>query len=317
MISIIIPLYNAQEYLRGLIDNLKEITSPNDEVIFVNDGSKDSTGPILSHLVHEIKCNYKIISQNNSGQSSARNHGFNVATSDFVCFMDADDLLDKKFKLILNDIKDRVDVDFFVYNFKAINTIKSIKNNDSRLLINSLNVNQHNKNKFMYAFLSKTIKIHNSAIIYRKRFLQSNKIFFNESLRFGEDSIFIWESIIKSRLFTYSDATIYYYINRPSSVIKSSSLDKINNFIGSFSSKLNENKDLISKDIFTKIISNYLISSSRTIAKFYKKQTYKLFLVDKELYTLSLNNVYGARFILILIVIKLLGQNSYHILRYL
>lgn len=317
MISIIIPLYNAQEYLRGLIDNLIENTSYNDEVVFVDDGSEDLTRTILSELVNLLKCNYKILVQKNSGQSSARNCGFKVATNDLVCFMDADDLLDNQFNTIKTEIKNKNDVDFFVFNFLVLKHTDSLKKKESHYLIDFLDINQFDKKRFMNAFLSKSIKIHNSAIIYRKDFLVKNNIIFDESLRFGEDSIFIWESIIKSNLFTYSKTVMYYYLDRPSSVIKSSNIDKINCFNKNLSLKLNENPELITQNLVIKITSNYLLSSVRTIARYDNKIIFNKFLVDNNIINLKLDEVFGKRFILLLFLIKVLGENSHFIVRYL
>lgn len=315
MISIIIPLYNAQEYLRGLIDNLLENTSYNDEVVFVDDGSEDLTRTILSELANLLKCNYKILVQKNSGQSSARNYGFKVATNDLVCFMDADDLLDNQFNTIKTEIKNKHDVDFFVFNFLVLKHTNSLKKKESHYLIDFLDINQFDKKRFMNAFLSKSIKIHNSAIIYRKDFLVKNNIIFDESLRFGEDSIFIWESIIKSNLFTYSKIVMYYYLDRPSSVIKSSNIYKINCFNKNLSLKLNENPELIKQNLVIKITSNYLLSSVRTIARYDSKIIFNKFLVDNNIINFKFDEVYGMRFILLLFLIKVLGQNSYFLVR--
>lgn len=315
MISIIIPLYNAQEYLRGLIDNLLENTSYNDEVVFVDDGSEDLTRTILSDLANLLKCNYKIVVQKNSGQSSARNYGFKVATNDLVCFIDADDLLDNQFSTIKTEIMNKNDVDFFVFNFVVLKRTDNLKKKESHYLIDFLDINQFDKKRFINAFLSKSIKIHNSAIIYRKDFLVKNNIIFDESLRFGEDSIFIWESIFKSNLFTYSKTVMYYYVDRPSSVIKSSNIDKINCFNKNLSLKLNENSELFNQNLVIKITSNYLLSSVRTIARYDNKIIFDKFLVDNYIINLKLNEVYGKRFILLLFLIKVLGQNSYFLVR--
>lgn len=92
-ITIIIPVYNAQNYLNRLIISLNEQTYQNFEVIFVNDGSTDNSKKMLDIAAQE-NSNFIVIHQENSGAPVARNRGIKVARGDYIYFCDADDELE-------------------------------------------------------------------------------------------------------------------------------------------------------------------------------------------------------------------------------
>ena len=91
-LSIIIPAYNAQEYLNGCIESVLAQTYSDWELIIVNDGSKDNTASICDAAAEKDE-RIKIVHQNNSGVSAARNSGLDVATGELIAYLDADDAL--------------------------------------------------------------------------------------------------------------------------------------------------------------------------------------------------------------------------------
>ncbi|MFT4679711.1 MAG: glycosyltransferase involved in cell wall biosynthesis [Flavobacteriales bacterium] len=92
-ISVIIPCYNVEQFIEECIDSLRAQSFQDFEVICVNDGSSDRTGELLDKLSNESELDIKVISQENKGASSARNHGLKHATGGYIQFLDADDLL--------------------------------------------------------------------------------------------------------------------------------------------------------------------------------------------------------------------------------
>lgn len=87
IISVIIPAYNASQYIERAIESVLEQTRPADEIIVVNDGSQDNTGDIVRNYADKVI----LIEQANKGVSCARNAGIEAATSDWIAFLDADD----------------------------------------------------------------------------------------------------------------------------------------------------------------------------------------------------------------------------------
>ena len=94
MISIIIPAYNAEQYIRRSIESCQNQTYSNLEIVVVNDGSKDST----SSLVREMQLDdsrIKLVEKENGGLVSARKEALRFVSSEFVFFLDADDVIDE------------------------------------------------------------------------------------------------------------------------------------------------------------------------------------------------------------------------------
>lgn len=91
-VSLIIPIYNGEKYLYGLIHDLHAQNFSSVEFILVNDGSTDNTLRLVQNLVNKSKDErFKIFSKENGGVSSARNYGLKKAKGDYIMFMDADD----------------------------------------------------------------------------------------------------------------------------------------------------------------------------------------------------------------------------------
>lgn len=88
--SIIIPIYNVEDYLSKCLDSVIEQTLMDIEIICVNDGSKDKSLNILQQYSNNDN-RIRIISKENGGLSSARNAGLKVAKGDYICFLDSDD----------------------------------------------------------------------------------------------------------------------------------------------------------------------------------------------------------------------------------
>ncbi|MBR5482907.1 MAG: glycosyltransferase, partial [Alphaproteobacteria bacterium] len=91
-ISIIIPIYNVQNYLEKCLDSVKNQTFKNWEAICVNDGSTDNSLEILQQYAENDE-RFVVINQENGGVSSARNTGLNSATGKYIMFLDGDDFI--------------------------------------------------------------------------------------------------------------------------------------------------------------------------------------------------------------------------------
>ena len=93
-ISVIIPVYNVEDYIRQSIDSVLNQTYKNLEIILVDDGSKDNSGKICDEYKN-VDERIKVIHKINSGVSSARNVGIDIATGKYIMFLDSDDFLEK------------------------------------------------------------------------------------------------------------------------------------------------------------------------------------------------------------------------------
>ena len=90
LISVIVPVYNGESYLRSCIDSIENQTYQRLEIIIINDGSTDSTGKVCVELKENYE-NIRIITMEDEGVSAARNAGLDLAKGALITFVDADD----------------------------------------------------------------------------------------------------------------------------------------------------------------------------------------------------------------------------------
>ena len=95
IVSIIIPVYNVEKYLKECLDSAKNQTVTDIEIICIDDGSTDSSGAICDQFA-AADSRFVVIHQANAGQSAARTKGLNIARGEFILFMDSDDKIDSR-----------------------------------------------------------------------------------------------------------------------------------------------------------------------------------------------------------------------------
>lgn len=101
-ISVIVPAYNVDQYIGRCIDSILSQTFTDFELILIDDGSKDCSGEICDAYANQYR-NIRVIHQNNQGQAAARNRGVAFAKSEWIAFVDADDLIHPQYLEILYD----------------------------------------------------------------------------------------------------------------------------------------------------------------------------------------------------------------------
>lgn len=111
LLSIIVPVYNVEKYLDRCINSILSIKPDGYEIILVDDGSTDSSAKICDRLVENNKKVIKVIHKSNGGLSSARNVGLDVASGEYVFFLDSDDSVDNRFFDILDPILSQRNID--------------------------------------------------------------------------------------------------------------------------------------------------------------------------------------------------------------
>ena len=118
LVSVIIPVYKVEEYLKQCVDSVLNQTYRYLEVILVDDGSPDNC-PRICDLYAEQDQRVQVVHQNNSGASGARNTGLNIATGDYVVFLDGDDFWDdtEALERLINRVK-KTKPDVLNYSYK-------------------------------------------------------------------------------------------------------------------------------------------------------------------------------------------------------
>lgn len=212
LISIIIPVYNAEKFLPKCLDSVKNQTYKNLEIILVNDGSTDMSGLICDEYSQKDN-RFIVLHKENGGVSSARNTGLEIAKGDYIGFVDPDDwiepdMYEKLYQLIIEFQADISSCGYFtenVYGKVRYHTTKSdiIKFNRVTALNTILDMNSFRGitcNKLFSADLIKKAPVVN----------------FDYDIHFGEDLLFCCEMILKSKNIVYSPTPYYHYITHDS-----------------------------------------------------------------------------------------------------
>ena len=214
LISIVIPIYNAEKYLEECLNSIKNQTYKNFEVIMVNDGSKDDSETIcMNFLRSDSRFRYK--KKENGGVSSARNVGLDNVEGDYITFIDADDWVDENHLEILIDgiIKNNCEVAISSY-MQFINTretyLINIYSNQEKYL---LNYGKMNREKFLTE-LPKLISINNSfncavSKLFSRRLVED--IRFDSNIIYAEDLDFYFKLYLKVNNVIFINAETYIY----------------------------------------------------------------------------------------------------------
>ncbi len=221
MITVIIPCYNAEKYLKECIEDL--LNKPNSmEIIIVNDASTDGTGKIASDLENSHGNIVKVITLNeNRGQGHARNVGINNASGEWIIFLDVDDYLTKD---IISEYEEVVDsnnkVDIVITNFaieeKGANSIHINSTFCKDGYVSKMNLLAKYGNGYDWSYLS---CIGNK--LYSKKFINENNIRFKDEYSYNEDGGFICEALAETNNIYILNKLGYVYIQHENSSMHS------------------------------------------------------------------------------------------------
>ncbi len=185
-LTIIIPIYNEEKYLRRCMDSIVVQIDDSIELICVNDGSLDRSLSICEEYAQQYPI--KIISQKNAGVSIARNVGLQVATGRWITFVDADDFVDANFIEVLRESAQE-ELDLVIYDFdKTEATLFS----ECNFYDDSKKVELTRKAILMEQLVEgKNTSLRSPcAKIYNKKTLVDNHIMFDAGIGVGEDMLF-------------------------------------------------------------------------------------------------------------------------------
>lgn len=212
LVSVIVPIYNAERYIKRCIDSLINQTYDNLEIIIVNDGSYDKSKYICENYAKK-DARIKLINKENEGVSIARNLGISHATGEYIMFVDADDYLDSCAIEKLISLLKTYSVDIVKMNYTNFY-------DNGKTLINKMN--------FDAKYINSVISNNNNSledIIAETYFLNViwgqliktelvKNIKFNRDLIYGEDLLFNYQLLNKTNKIYITDYIGYfYYIN--------------------------------------------------------------------------------------------------------
>lgn len=209
-VSVIVPIYNVENYLVQCLDSIRNQTYTNLEVILVNDGSTDGCLNICKQYVNEL--HWKLIDKKNGGLSSARNAGLKIATGDYIYFIDSDDWIKKNMIEVLVTLMEIKKVEIvecgicWVYD----NEIKLDSSDEEYLM---------NRKEVISSYLLQSKKIHSTVCnkLYKKEIFKN--ITFEEG-KLHEDGYFMYKALYNANNFYLTTYLGYYYRqNREGSIM--------------------------------------------------------------------------------------------------
>lgn len=127
-LSIIVPIYNVENYLRRCLDSLVNQTLEEIEILLINDGSTDSSQDIVDEYVARYPKIIKSFIKENGGQGSARNLGISIASGEYLGFVDSDDFIELSMYKNMYDLAKREDADVITCDYSYISIAKGKKN---------------------------------------------------------------------------------------------------------------------------------------------------------------------------------------------
>ena len=203
-LTIIIPIYNCEQYLRECVQSLIHNYVDGTEIILIDDGSTDHSANICDTYAQQYDF-IKVFHIENQGVSNARNVGIREATGEYVCFVDADDyLLDNGIQIILREIS-RYDAEIILFPY-----VSEKKDSSSEHFFYSISNKQVSGEKALMIYL------HEGgaaawAKVYKRAMLLHHHIQFKVSMKMGEDSLFCTQAIGASEQAAFSDQAFYFY----------------------------------------------------------------------------------------------------------
>ena len=214
LISVIIPVYNAEKYLEQCLNSIKNQTYKNFEVIIVNDGSKDNTDSICKKFA-QSDSRFRYFSKENGGVSSARNFGLDNANGHYITFIDGDDWVEHNhLEILIKSITEK-NSDIAICSYKEfdnnIDTYYTIVYTKQEK--NLLNFEKMNRDDFLTIFpklMSINVCFNNAvAKLFRKELV--NNLRFDTSIKYGEDLDFYFSLYLNVESISYVDELTYVY----------------------------------------------------------------------------------------------------------
>ena len=210
LLSVIIPVYNVEQYLERCVLSVVYQTYHNLEILLIDDGSQDQSGKICDQLSQKYK-RIRVIHKKNEGLSDARNKGLDLAKGEYITFLDSDDYIHPETYSILISQLETANADIVegkilkVYSnpplIRKIETAQIIQMNRDEAMLSSYDW------KYFTAIVCN--KIYKRNIVENKQFPVG---------KYHEDEFFCHETLYRAQKLIHVNAEFYYYQQRPNSI---------------------------------------------------------------------------------------------------
>ena len=217
--SVIIPVYNVENYLRGCVDSVLAQSCKDYEIILVDDGSTDSSSLICDEYGSAYADVCKVIHQQNTGLGGARNTGVQNAVGDYIVFLDSDDAVSPDMLATLKKSIREFSADMYIFDMQVVredkSVIETVKENYPLNRIFTLE-------KFPSLLLGSPVACNK---VYRRSFYLSSGIFFPHRFWY-EDIRTIPKLYLLAESVVYIDKPFYKYLRRSGSITQNKNIDR-------------------------------------------------------------------------------------------
>lgn len=299
--SIVIPVYNAESYLRRCTDSIRKQSFVDYEVLLIDDASEDSSADVSRDICRQ-DCRFHYYLKKHGGAAAARNYGISYSKGEYIAFVDSDDfvekfLLEKLADTILNG--ERPELCLMNSHYVVENSQKK-KNEIFQSSVAEENARTYTSSEFLKLVTRPGNHIPGSTwlMVLQREFLQRCALKFNEKLVWSEDSDLAYHALVYANKIKYCSYCGYnYYLANETSVSKELTLEKAKSRLyvyskwGRYFLKDKEVQERYSKEICESIVQQLLTeycsvlnSWTQIRDKTQRKQLYKLLKKDRNLW---------------------------------
>lgn len=223
-ISVIVPIYKVEDYLHRCVDSIINQTYTNLEIILVDDGSPDNC-PMICDEYAKKDSRIRVVHKKNGGLSDARNAGLDIATGEYIMFIDSDDFVDTEMmgSMMRNMIDDNVDM--VVCNIKYVYEDREVVkyNQSDRILDRYEAMEEYLKDGVVQAVAWN--KLYKKSLINNMRYKVGKT---------NEDEFFTYKIVDKTEKIYYNSRPFYNYIQRDSSIMGKYSIKRLDGVEASY-----------------------------------------------------------------------------------
>lgn len=234
LISVIVPIYNVEQYLDRCIKSIQNQTYQNLEIILVDDGSPDLCGEICERYAKEDR-RIKVIHKQNGGLSDARNAGIQVATGEYIALVDSDDWIHIQMIEILANALEQRDAEIAICNFQYAYDKCMYKDEKFQIVETIHSAKAISRRDSQYDYFIRNDKRNAYIVAWNK--LYHRRLFENIRYpkgRIHEDEYTTFKLLYEAQGITWIDAPLYYYYVRTDSIMgefKSSRFDIFDGYL--------------------------------------------------------------------------------------
>lgn len=214
LISVIIPVYNCQDYIGRCIESVLNQSYGNIEVIIINDGSTDNSAKLCRDYAHRDS-RIKVIDSQNYGPSKARNTGIENSKGSFIFFMDADDFIEQKALELLMGSYNRYSADLVVGDFKKVQNGK-VESGHARVFLADKLLSKQDIVDYTRSYLKKPNRfplfVYSWGRLFKAAIIKENKLFYDVNLRTFEDVAFNFDYLKHAKDLFFLNVPLYNHL---------------------------------------------------------------------------------------------------------